>query len=168
MNQRVKLRALEPEDLEMLYQVENDTELWSVGASNVPYSRYALQQYIATQLNDIYADGQVRLVMENEEGRAVGMADLVNFDPSNMRAELGLVVVSDCRRRGYARSALRAVIDYARRQLHLHQIYAYIGSNNEACLQLFHHEGYQEVGELSDWLFDGQKYEAAKLFQIIL
>ena len=35
----IHLRALEPEDLDMLYQIENNRELWSVGVTNVPYSR---------------------------------------------------------------------------------------------------------------------------------
>ena len=30
-NDRVRLRALEPEDLELLYRWENDPELWEVG-----------------------------------------------------------------------------------------------------------------------------------------
>ena len=168
MNQEVKLRAMEPEDLELLYQVENDPTLWNVGSSNVPYSRYTLQEYIATSLNDIYADHQVRMMVENGEGRAVGMADLINFDPSNQRAELGLVILPDCRRQGYARAALHAVCDYALRQLHLHQLYAYIATDNKACVELFRSEGAHESNELTDWLFDGKHYQSALLFQIIL
>ena len=33
---RIRLRALEPEDLDVLYGIENDHSLWSVGATNVP------------------------------------------------------------------------------------------------------------------------------------
>ncbi|MCI6309270.1 MAG: GNAT family N-acetyltransferase, partial [Prevotella sp.] len=52
----VKLRALEPEDLEMLYTIENNQSEWNVGATNVPYSRYVLRDYIANTASDIYAD----------------------------------------------------------------------------------------------------------------
>ena len=31
----MKLRAIEPEDLDLLYQIENDQSLWKVGATNV-------------------------------------------------------------------------------------------------------------------------------------
>ena len=62
----IRLRALEPEDLEWLYSVENDEELWQWGSSNVPYSRYTLKTYIAESRHDIYADGQLRLVIETE------------------------------------------------------------------------------------------------------
>ena len=61
----VRLRAMEPEDLDFLYAMENDKEVWDVGCTNVPYSRYVLHDYIANASNDIYADGQVRMVMED-------------------------------------------------------------------------------------------------------
>ena len=38
----IRLRAIEPEDLDLLYQIENDSSLWDVGTTNVPYSRYTL------------------------------------------------------------------------------------------------------------------------------
>lgn len=38
----IHLRAIEPEDLDVLYNIENDTEVWNVSTTNVPYSRYIL------------------------------------------------------------------------------------------------------------------------------
>ena len=64
----VHLRAIEPEDLDLLYRIENDRSLWNVGTSNVPYSRYTLHDYIANASDDIYADRQVRMMVENEAG----------------------------------------------------------------------------------------------------
>ena len=63
----VRLRAMEPEDLDMLYHIENDRSLWNISATNVPYSRYALHNYIADAKNDIYIDGQLRMMIENRE-----------------------------------------------------------------------------------------------------
>ena len=80
---KIRLRALEPEDLELLYAIENDVSLWGVGITNVPYSRYTLHDYIANASNDIYVDRQVRLIVENEEGQTVGIVDVVNFDPQH-------------------------------------------------------------------------------------
>lgn len=67
----VRLRALEPEDLEWLYTVENDTDLWRWGNANVPYSRYVLKTYIAESRHDIYADGQLRLAITSACGDEV-------------------------------------------------------------------------------------------------
>ena len=87
----VHLRAIEPEDLDLLYRIENDVNLWNVGITNVPYSRYALHDYIANASGDIYTDHQVRMIIENAKHEVVGIVDIVNFDPGNRRAEIGLL-----------------------------------------------------------------------------
>ena len=41
-NEKITLRSPEPEDLELMYTMENDTTLWSVGNATLPYSRYTI------------------------------------------------------------------------------------------------------------------------------
>lgn len=78
-NPQIKLRAMEPEDLEFMYGVENDDRLWNVGVTNVPYSRSMLLDYITSATGDIFADKQVRLMIDNEVGETIGMVDLMDF-----------------------------------------------------------------------------------------
>lgn len=70
---------MEPEDLEFMYGVENDDRLWNVGVTNVPYSRSTLLDYITSATGDIFADKQVRLMIDNEVGETIGMVDLMDF-----------------------------------------------------------------------------------------
>ena len=165
-NKIVNLRAMEPEDLDLLYHIENDPGLWGVGATNVPYSRYVLHDYIANAAGDIYTDREVRLIIENRVGETVGIIDVTNFDAKNQRAEVGIVVSCDNRRQGYALSALHQIADYALRVLHLHQLYAIVCQDNQAALELFRKAGYNEGLQLRDWLFDGKNYQSAVLMQI--
>ena len=58
---QVKLRALEPEDLNFLYEIENDEMIWNVGLTNVPYSKNLLLDYIASSSGDIFSDKQVQI-----------------------------------------------------------------------------------------------------------
>ncbi len=44
--QHIHLRALEPKDLDFLDATENDTSFWEVSSTQVPFSRYILEQYI--------------------------------------------------------------------------------------------------------------------------
>ena len=161
----VRLRAIEPEDLDLLYQIENDQQLWSVGATNVPYSRYTLHDYIATSSDDIFSDRQVRLIVENEASQTVGICDLVHFDPQHRRAEAGIVIMNDFRRQGYALSALMALADYALRVVHMHQLYAVVDMDNVAALALFEKAGFTMQATLQDWLFDGHQYTKAGVMQ---
>ena len=164
----MNLRALEPEDLDELYAIENDREIWNAGHTNVPYSRYALHDYIAHQQADIYADRQVRLIVENAEKQIVGLVDLVNFDPQHRRAELGIVVKQEFRRSGYGRAAVEKLLHYARHTLHLHQVYAIVDIHNAEARKLFLQAGFKEGTRLPDWLFDGQNYRDAMLMQTFL
>lgn len=164
----IKLRAMEPEDLDLLYKIENDMRLWNVGATNVPYSRYTLHDYIANSMGDIYNDHQVRLMVENGDGDVVGIVDIVNFDPSHLRAEVGIVIENRYRRHGYASAALTAIAGYSLRVLHLHQLYIFADTKNEASVNLFRKMGYVGDMELKDWLFDGREYHDAVLMQLFL
>ena len=164
----VKLRALEPEDLDFLYKIENDSALWGVGNTNVPYSRYVLHDYIAHAKNDIYADQQVRLVVENGVGKTIGVADITNFDARNLRAEVGIVILREYRQQGYALKALQQISHYALNILHLHQLYGVADTANTASMELFRKAGYSHTGLLKDRLFDGKTYHDAMLMQLFL
>ena len=168
MKQAIRLRAIEPEDLDLLYEIENNQELWSVGVTNVPYSRYTLHDYIATSSDDIFADRQVRLIIENGQGASVGICDLVNFNPNHQRAEIGIVVMKQYRRQGYAEAALQQLADYALRVVHLHQLYVLVAADNEAALALFRKSGFHRQSVLPQWLFDGRQYADAVLMQRFL
>lgn len=163
----IRLRAMEPEDLDVLYQIENDRDTWDVGTTNVPYSRYALHNYMAHTSSDIFSDKELRLMIEKEDGVVIGIADLMNFDPKNQRAEIGLVIQKEYRGKGYARVTLRLLHDYVRKTIHLHQLFAVIPASNKHTCDLFRSEGYQESTSLKDWLFDGSSYKTAVVMQFI-
>lgn len=165
---RITLRAMEPEDLEILYQIENDRDLWEVGTANVPYSRYALNNYVMCAANDIYTDKQVRLVMENEERKVVGLLDILNFDPRHLRAEIGVVVLKEHRQKGYGEKAIQKAIDYSRDFLHIYQLYAIVDVTNTASVQLFKKAGFSQDVYVKEWIFDGRNYHDAFVMQFFL
>ena len=165
-NEDVRLRAMEPEDLDLLYRIENDRRLWNVGTTNVPYSRYVLHDYIANASGDIYTDREVRFIIDNGVGETVGTIDFTNFDAKNLRAEVGIVTLNEHRRQGYALAALLQITDYALHVLHLHQLYAVVNLDNEASRCLFKKAGFIEAAQLKDWLYDGKNYHPAVLMQI--
>ena len=148
---KVRLRAMEPEDLDFLYQIENNTKLWNVGVTNVPYSRYALHHFMESSTGDIYADKQVRLMIDDEDGHVVGITDLTDFDPRYLRAEVGIVITNAYRRQGYAKAALSELIHYARNVLHLRQLYAIVSAENTVSISLFRSLGFLQGAELKNW-----------------
>ncbi len=165
---KINLRAIEPEDLDFLYKIENDTKLWNVGTTNVPYSRYTLHDYIATSCNDIYADKQLRMIIENEEGTLIGIADIMNFSPQHLRAETGIVIIDSERRKGYAEEALKALCEHSHHILHIHQLYGIVAKNNFAAIGLYEVCGFSRQSILKEWLYDGENFMDALVLQRFL
>lgn len=147
----VILRALEPEDLDVLYELENDMDLWVCGTATAPISRYALKQYIATCMNDIFEDGQIRFGIQVDDN-LVGLLDLTGFQPVHRRAEVGIVIRREFQGKGHGVRALRLLRDYAGNRVGLHQLYAIVAKDNIKACNMFVAAGYELTHHLRDWL----------------
>lgn len=150
----IRLRALEPEDIDILYRWENDTRIWKISNTVAPFSRYVLRRFIEDQKYDIYETKQLRLIIESiGDGRPVGAVDLFDIDPTNRRAGVGILVYEDRDRgRGYASAALAETIKYAFQILGLNQLYCNVLSNNLRSLNLFKSKGFTTVGLKVEWV----------------
>lgn len=168
-NERVALRAPEPEDLDFFYRWENDTELWKYGAAVSPYSRYALKQYLADATHDIYRQNQLRLmIVENAGGSVAGTVDLYDFDPHHNRAGVGILVDREFRRKGVGSAALDSMAEYAFSFLHLHQLFAHVPVLNTPSLALFEKNGFVAAGLLRDWLCTDEGYADVCVMQRVV
>ena len=115
-----------------------------------------------------HTDKQVRLMIENKEGNTIGTIDLTSFDPKNRRAEIGIVISPNYRGYGYAKASLSQIHQYATNVAHIHQLYAIIPESHDISKSLFSKMGYIETSRLVDWLYDGNTYTSAVIFQKIL
>lgn len=147
----ISLRSPEPEDLEMMYAMENDAALWSVGNATLPYSRYTLRQYLEQSCQNLFAERQARFVIELADGETAGMIDLADFDPLNSRAEVCIGLLGKHRGKGIATRALALLCDYALKKLHINQLFAFIPEWNEESLRLFEKNGFKKSAILKEW-----------------
>ncbi len=165
----VSLRALEPEDLELLYTIENDAGIWDVCDDPAPYSRFALKQYLAAQPTDIAQSGELRLVICTPDQDAIGLIDLVKYSRVDGRAEVCLALQSAFRGKGYGKAALLALGNYAYRYLHIRLLYAIIADGrNRTAEQTFAAAGYRPVAHLPQWHRVGTDYEDVRVWTLVL
>lgn len=165
----MRLRPLEPEDLELLYTIENDAELWDTSCADGPYSRYALKQYIASAAS-IHECGELRLTVEltdedDGEQTPIGFVDLTHYTPQSARAEVGIALQRQYRGHGYGKQTLRLIEDYAVTYLRIHSLYALVAENNAPSCAMFKSAGYEAVASLSDWQYSHGDYQPVCLFQ---
>ena len=151
--QKVHLRAVEPTDLPLLYEWENDTDNWEVSHTMEPYSKALLEKFIETSAQGLYGNRQQRLmVVENSTDKAVGAIDIFDFDPQNRRAGIGILVDKRHRHNGYGLEAVELTKKYLFETVKLRQIYCNIMTNNSFSLKLFQKAGFEICGLKKDWI----------------
>lgn len=164
----INLRALEPHDVDLLFQWENDEAVWHLSHTLMPFSRFDIDQYVMNADKDIFSSRQVRLMIDkNEESSTVGAIDLFDFDPLHKRLGLGILIATQEQRKGYASEALDLVIAYCFRKLMVHQLYVNIIPENEKSIQLFKSKDFEFIGRKRDWLLIDNQWTDELLFQLI-
>lgn len=165
-NKTIKLRAIEPEDLEVLYKWENDTDVWKYGSAMSPYSKYILRQYIIDAQTDIFESKQLRFMITlHQQDSVIGMIDLYDFDGLNSRCGVGIYIDPEYRRGGFAKQALNLLQNYTFDFLNINQLYALIPENNKASLKLFLSSKFSKSGTLKQWIAYDSQYEDAIIVQ---
>ena len=99
--------------------------------------------------------------------QTIGSIDLFDFEPSNRRAGLGILIHKDYRNKGYASKALDMMIEYAFTTLHLHQVYCNIGEDNMESLRLFQNKGFKSVGIKEDWIRVNSSWHNEIMLQLL-
>jgi diamine N-acetyltransferase len=169
--ENIRLRAVEPLDVDFIYIMENDPSAWHAGNTMVPFSRYQIEQYVLTAEHDIFAEKQLRLMIEvvfqDSSTKNVGAIDVYDFDPQHRRAGVGILIVKEDRKKGYAAEALQILIRYAFTVLNLHQLHCVVSVQNKESLTLFQKNGFIQSGIKREWRFDDGEWIDEVLLQLI-
>ena len=165
---KIHLRALEPEDLDFLYTIENNESFWEVSSTQTPFSRFVLEQYIVNSHQDIFEAKQLRLIIvDNISNIRVGMIDLFEFNPLHKRAGIGILIVESEQHKGFASEAIELLINYSFNQLNLHQLFANITADNTKSLELFKKLNFKNIGIKKEWIYSKGAFKDEVLFQLI-
>jgi diamine N-acetyltransferase len=165
----ISLRALEPEDLELLYEWENNLSNWIISNTLAPFSKYTLKRYLENSHKNIYETGQLRLMIDHTpDSTTIGTIDIFDFDTFHKRAGLGILIAKEeFRRKGYASMSLKCLVDYCFSTLQLHQVYCNILANNCESMDLFKKIGFVQAGIKKDWIKTSDGYIDEYFFQLI-
>ena len=149
----LRLRKIEPTDLPFLYQWENDATMWADSDTHNPLSRHDLRQYIESSTGDIYRDGQLRLIIE-DDAAILGCIDLFDFDARNRKAAIGMYIAPHARGKGIGKESVRLLHNYAFGFLQLRMLYAIIARGNTACSRIYEQLDYTPSSVLRAWTLE--------------
>lgn len=151
---RIRLRPVEPWDVDKLLEWENDHKHWRVSNTLVPFSKDVIMRYIENA-QDIFAVKQVRFIITLSDSlNAIGSLDLFDFSPLHQRAGVGILVEEGERGNGYALEALELVEEYALNTVGIRNLYCNILEDNIQSQRLFEKAGYVQIGRKVKWFND--------------
>lgn len=163
-NFEFRLRAVEPEDADMMYAAEEDEAAWRYSDYLAPMSLEMLREYALTYDADPLRSGQLRLIIE-ADGKAAGILDLFEISARHLRADTGIYLLPEHRGKGLGVLALEAAKNYCRHRLGLHQLTASVSESNGEALRCYLRAGFTATGKRNDWLRTAEGWEDVELLR---
>lgn len=165
---KIHLRPPEPNDIDFILAVENEEALWSVSTTYIPFSRFAVEQYVLNIDQDLYTNGQLRMLIEQKEDNVlIGCVDFFEFDPRARKVGVGILIQPEFQHQGYASMALVKMIQIAFERLGLHQISCLVHPDNKHSIRLFESHGFEQNGVKKDWAFYEGEFHDMNFYQLI-
>ena len=138
---KVILRSVDSSDIDTLLLWENANDEPLYGVYEERYSREDVAQFVENQQRYSIAETeQLRLMICSHEGERLGCIDLTEYDGEKSFVSI-LIVESYNRRKGFAKSALRVAIEYAK-SIGLQTLYADVLPENIPSINLFQQAGF--------------------------
>ncbi|WP_170110188.1 GNAT family N-acetyltransferase [Flavilitoribacter nigricans] len=155
----VRLRGIEPEDAEFFYQWNQETETQrSLDRIWFPSSLERQREWTAKKATKALDDDGYFFVIENPERIPVGMVHTRDCDPQNGTFSYAVALKAAHRRKGYAREAVKMILNYYFQELRYHKVTVDIYDHNLASIALHEHLGFSREGRLRQMRFAGGKY----------
>ena len=164
IDKKLKLRAVEPTDVEFIYECEADREATKWSDYMAPFSRYQLRIYAETYDADPFRAGQLRLIVETIAGKPIGIADLYEISERDSKATVGICIHPDFRNKGMGKRAIQLLSDYGMHRLGLGKLIAKVSIHNHIAISLFKSAGFEQHCILPSWHKIGDFFHDFVLF----
>ena len=155
----IRLRALERRDVDANHAFINDYETVRGMLSGIPFPASMEDEYRWLEQQSSYSRGEYQFAVEDFEGDLVGRCGVTRLDWKNRVAELGIMIGTPYRGRGYGSEAMELLCDFCFREMNLHKLKVSVFAFNEAAIRCYEKNGFQREGVLRQEIFRDGKYQ---------
>ncbi len=156
----VVLRPTHPSDWVYFYDnyFESETRFLYYTETEPPIDRQSAKARFARFLKTQGKKGRLDLTVTADGGRVVGSLNLYDVDRRAGTFQIASFICEGERGRGYARTAMRILLDYAFFELRLHKYNARILASNEPSIRMHRALGCSREGVLRDMFYHGGEH----------
>jgi RimJ/RimL family protein N-acetyltransferase len=157
MNQlRIRLRAVQDGDRDILFEWINDRELLVKNAPYRPTAQANHQQWFVdvTKRSDL----AIFVIEELAPARAIGTCQLLNIHPVFQSADLQIrIAIGEQQGKGLGSQAIELLVEHGFRHLNLQRIALQVFATNARAIKAYEKTGFVHEGRLRNAAFiDGQ------------
>lgn len=167
-NNRIYLRAFEPEDYKISIKWRNDDGIWEMLGGTKYFVSSAYEKKWVEDV--IYNSKDVKLaICLKENDRYIGNVYMTNIDQLRQSCHSHILIGErDCWGKGYAREALMMAVDYMFKERNMHRIQAIVLESNKQSLRMHEKCGYKIDGILRDSVFKDGKWQNQYVMSLLL
>lgn len=146
------LRPPRADDVDFVWQCENDRTNWRVSQTTKPYTRKQIERSILNQ-SDFAISGQLRCIVCSHTGSRIGIIDAYEYNPEKALAWLGILIAKPSfRQRGMATDALSLFVSYLFEVFAITEFGARIFPDNLPSIRLFEKAGFTRIESTHEML----------------
>ena len=165
---RIRLRAVEPDDWEVFYAWNQDDEM-ARGLDRIwfPQSREAVRRWAAEASVRRPDNDAFHWVIEDLAGTILGSISTHDCDRRNGTFAYGVNILPEHRRRRYASEAIRVVLRYYFQELGYQKVTVQVHAFNDASIGLHERLGFQREGRLRRMVFTRGRHFDSLVFGLV-
>lgn len=158
------LRALEKKDLSFVHDLNNNRQVMSYWFEE-PYESYLELEDLF--LKHIHDQSERRFIVQDQNGKSVGLVELVEITRIHSRAEFQIIIAPKFQGKGYAKPVTFLAINYAFRVLNINKLYLVVALNNARAIKVYDDCGFIEEGRLvQEFFVNGHYQDAMRMYQL--
>lgn len=158
-DKKIILRVMEKEDTEIVRKWRFSHNNYDYFYEFTPFSKFKNEKWFESATNK---NNEINFIIETvDESKPVGMISLVDIDHRNQKAEMGRVLIGEQseRGKGYGKSAINLLTEYAFNHLNIHKLYCEVFEFNEDAINAYKKAGFEIEGKFINHIFKNGKYE---------
>ena len=155
----IRLRAFERGDVDANHAFVNDYATVRGMLSGIPFPASVEDEYRWLEQQTSYSRGEYQFAVEDFEGDLVGRCGVTRLDWKNRVAELGIMIGTPYRGRGYGSEAIALLCDFCFKEMNLHKLKVSVFAFNEAAIRCYEKNGFVREGLCRREIFRDGAYQ---------
>ncbi|MED1785480.1 GNAT family protein [Brevibacillus fortis] len=158
-SERIYLRKMTSEDVDVYHTWRNDVEVMRTTSPSMDVFTWDDTNGFVNQVILHVSSSKSYMIVDSQTNRPIGITSLIQIDLKNRNAECIIDIgEKEYWGKGYAREALKLLLDYAFLEMNLHRVSLRVFSFNEKAIRLYERLGFKQEGISRQFLFREGKW----------